>query len=223
MLGLRIVDAIAPQGWLDRLSQGLQKAVQSSFAAGGTAGQQAADLLHGTPLGHPLYPAVTDIPVGAWTVALVLDVLEAAADRDDLAPGADVAIGVGLAGALGAAATGLTDWKELDTKPLQWTAVLADAELPEGELRRVEIGDRAIVLARQHRQIYALAEPCSHLGGPLADGMLEDGCVVCPWHCSRFELATGEPIDGPAAIPQPCFATRVRDGRIEVQAGAEGG
>jgi nitrite reductase/ring-hydroxylating ferredoxin subunit len=59
---------------------------------------------------------------------------------------------------------------------------------------------------------------CSHLGGPLEDGTLEDGCVVCPWHGSRFRLDNGEPVDGPAAIPQPCFETRVRDGQIEVRA-----
>jgi len=65
---------------------------------------------------------------------------------------------------------------------------------------------------------YALAERCSHLGGPLADGMLEDGCIQCPWHGSRFALEDGRPIDGPASIPQPCFETRVRNGRIEVRA-----
>jgi nitrite reductase/ring-hydroxylating ferredoxin subunit/uncharacterized membrane protein len=290
VFGLRIVDAVARQGWLGRLSEGVQQVVRNVFEAGGPAGQQAADILHGTPLGHPLHPALTDIPVGAWTAALALDALDALGGRRDLAPGADVAIGVGLAGALAAAPTGLTDWKELDTKPLRiglvhgmlnlgatalygaslvlrkngaraqgrtcafagytlmltaaylggdlvyrdqigvshanpvwtpltWTAALPEAELREGEPRRVTIGDRRIVLIRQHGQIYALEAACSHLGGPLEDGHLEDGCIVCPWHGSRFELATGEPVDGPATIPQPCFETRVRDGRIEVRAG----
>lgn len=290
MFGLRIVDAVARQDWLGRLSQGAQHAVQQLFEAGGPAGQQVADVLHGTPAGHPLHPALTDIPVGAWTAALVLDALEALRGRDDLAPGADAAIGVGIVGALLAAPTGLTDWKELDAKPLRiglihgtlnlsalalygaslalrrsgsraagrtcafagytlmllaaylggdlvyrdqigvshaepvwtdlkWTVALPEADLAEGELRRVEIAGRRIVLARQDGQTYALDAVCSHLGGPLDDGTLEQGCIVCPWHGSRFDLATGEPIDGPAAIPQPCFATRVRDGQIEVQAG----
>lgn len=290
MFGLRIVDAMARQDWLGQLSQGVQGAVRQLFEAGGAAGQQVADVLHGTPVGHPLHPALTDIPVGAWTAALVLDILEATQGRADLAPGADVAIGVGLAGALLAAPTGLSDWKELDAKPLRiglvhgllnlsaiglygaslllrkdgarasgrgcafaaytlvvlagylggdlvyrdqigvshaepvwttlrWTAALPDSSLPEGELRRVEIGGRRIVLARQNGRVFALEAACSHLGGPLDDGALEPGCIVCPWHGSRFDLATGEPIDGPAAIPQPCFATRVRDGQIEVQAG----
>ena len=83
MFGLRIVDAVARQDWLGRLSQGAQHAVQQLFEAGGPAGQQVADVLHGTPAGHPLHPALTDIPVGAWTAALVLDALEALRGRDD--------------------------------------------------------------------------------------------------------------------------------------------
>jgi nitrite reductase/ring-hydroxylating ferredoxin subunit len=101
---------------------------------------------------------------------------------------------------------------------LKYTPVLADADLPEGELRRVEVGERRIVLARQGGHVYALEERCSHLGGPLADGMLEDGCIQCPWHGSRFALEDGRVIEGPASIPQPCFETRVRNGRIEVRA-----
>jgi len=66
------------------------------------------DFLHGTWLGHPLHPALTDIPLGGWTIALALD---AAGDRNKgVARAADTAIGVGIAGAVGAAVTGLTDW-----------------------------------------------------------------------------------------------------------------
>jgi nitrite reductase/ring-hydroxylating ferredoxin subunit len=102
--------------------------------------------------------------------------------------------------------------------PLKFAPVLAEAELQEGDPRRVEIGERRIVLVRAGGRIYALAERCSHLGGPLADGMLEDGCIQCPRHGSRFALADGRPIDGPATIPQPTFETRVRNGQIEVRA-----
>jgi nitrite reductase/ring-hydroxylating ferredoxin subunit/uncharacterized membrane protein len=285
---LRAVDALAQQEWLGRASQVIQRAVQDLFKAGGAVGQPVADFLHGTWLGHPLHPVLTDIPIGAWTAALALDALDAVSE-DDFAIGADAAIALGLAGAVGSAVTGLTDWKELDTKPLRigllhgmlnlgatilyaaslilrrrgarvagrntalagyavaataaylggdlvfreqigvnhatpvwtklkYTPVLADADLPEGELRRVEVGERRIVLARQGGHVYALAERCSHLGGPLADGMLEDGCIQCPWHGSRFALEDGRPIDGPASIPQPSFETRVRNGRIEVRA-----
>jgi nitrite reductase/ring-hydroxylating ferredoxin subunit len=45
--------------------------------------------------------------------------------------------------------------------------------------------------------------------------------VICPWHESRFELCSGEVIDGPAVFPQPRYETRIRDGKIEVKAAEE--
>ena len=101
--------------------------------------------------------------------------------------------------------------------PAEFTPVLADAELREGEARRVQAGDARVLLVREGGEVRALAETCAHLGGPLAEGTIEDGSVVCPWHGSRFELATGRVLDGPATMPQPCFAVRVREGQIEVR------
>jgi nitrite reductase/ring-hydroxylating ferredoxin subunit/uncharacterized membrane protein len=288
MIELRVVDTLAQQKWLGQASKSVQAAVQSLFEAGGAAAQPIADALHGTWLGHPLHPVLTDIPIGAWTTALALDALDILTE-DDYSVGAEAAIALGLAGAVGAAATGLTDWKETQERPLRvglvhgtlnlgatllfatslilrrggartagygtaiagyvlttaaaylggdmvfrdqigvshskpvwsalkYTAVLPDAKLAENEPRRVEVGERRIVLVRQNGQIYALDERCSHLGGPLADGEVENGCIICPWHGSRFALDDGRPIDGPATIPQAAFETRVRDGQIEVRA-----
>jgi len=105
-----------------------------------------------------------------------------------------------------------------ESLPEDFVPVLAEGDLREGELRRVEAGDISVVLARHGGQIYALADSCSHLGGPLSEGELtDDGGVTCPWHGSRFALTDGAVIDGPAAIAQPCFETRVRDGQIEVR------
>src|SRR4051794_15445664 len=95
----RTIDTLARQKWLDRTSQAVQQAVQDIFKAGGAVAQPLADILHGTWLGHPLHPVLTDIPIGAWTVALVLDALGAVSDQDFEA-GADAAIALGLAGAV---------------------------------------------------------------------------------------------------------------------------
>ena len=57
---------------------------------------------------------LTDIPVGAWTVALGLDALESISGRKECGSAADLAIGVGLLGAIGSAITGVTDWSEID-------------------------------------------------------------------------------------------------------------
>lgn len=60
-------------------------------------------------LGHPLHPVLTDVPIGAWTSAAILDSIELGGN-DNFKSGADAAVAIGIAGALGAAVTGLTDW-----------------------------------------------------------------------------------------------------------------
>lgn len=104
----------------------------------------------------------------------------------------------------------------------QFTPVMAGADLPEGEMRCVEVVGTPIMVARQQGRVYALAQNCSHLGGPLSEGELEEGSVVCPWHGARFELAAGCALDGPTAYPQPCLETRVRGGQIEVRSHCPG-
>jgi nitrite reductase/ring-hydroxylating ferredoxin subunit/uncharacterized membrane protein len=104
------------------------------------------------------------------------------------------------------------------TPPEDFVPVLADADLLEGQPRRAGAQGMPVVLVRQGGQIYALVETCAHLGGPLSEGRLEDGAIVCPWHGSRFALADGHTLDGPSVFPQPILETRVRDGQIEVRA-----
>jgi nitrite reductase/ring-hydroxylating ferredoxin subunit len=101
--------------------------------------------------------------------------------------------------------------------PQEWTPVLADAELGEGDHRRVTAGEASVLLVRDDGQLYALANTCSHAGGPLDEGELVDGCVICPWHGSTFRLTDGSIVRGPASTPQPAYQTRVRDGKIEVR------
>jgi nitrite reductase/ring-hydroxylating ferredoxin subunit len=101
--------------------------------------------------------------------------------------------------------------------PEKFTPLLADSDLPEGKLKRVLYKETPLLLVRRGERVYALAETCAHLGGPLSEGKLEGDTVVCPWHASRFALRSGEVVDGPSAFPQPCLETRVRNGRIEVR------
>ena len=68
------------------------------------------------------------------------------------------------------------------------------------------------------RSACALAHSCAHLGGPLSEGTLKDGSVVCPWHGSEFALEDGRVLNGPATEPQPCFDVREREGHIELRA-----
>ncbi|HEX3466285.1 MAG TPA: Rieske 2Fe-2S domain-containing protein [Candidatus Elarobacter sp.] len=105
-----LVDAALRTPGLDAVADALAGPVNEAYAAGGETGRALKDVLNGTWLGHSLHPAITDVPVGAWTAALVLDLL---GERR----GAKIAVGVGLAGAVGAALSGLTDWLDTYGKP----------------------------------------------------------------------------------------------------------
>jgi len=99
----------------------------------------------------------------------------------------------------------------------EWTVVLEDAQLGDGEMRCVEADGTAVMVARNGGALYALSNRCSHRGGPLHEGTLDAGTVTCPWHDSVFDLRDGALIHGPAAYPQPAWDARVRMGRIEVR------
>ena len=117
-----IVSAIEKQEWLQPIQDKGEELVKSAYAAAGPAGQTVKNALHGVWLRHPLHAAITDVPVGSWTAALALDVLEARG-QTQYAAGADAAIAVGLAGAVASAAAGLTDWSDTHGKPQRVGAV----------------------------------------------------------------------------------------------------
>jgi nitrite reductase/ring-hydroxylating ferredoxin subunit len=71
------------------------------------------------------------------------------------------------------------------------------ADLPQGGLRRVSLGDLDVLVARTSEGIVAVDDRCPHMAAPLSLGEL-DGCVVaCPLHNGRFDLSTGEPVQMP--------------------------
>jgi hypothetical protein len=70
-----LMQFIDKQGTLDQLGNALQPAVNQAFQAAGENGRQVKNFLHGTWLGHPLHPVLTDVPIGAWTTALALDAM----------------------------------------------------------------------------------------------------------------------------------------------------
>jgi nitrite reductase/ring-hydroxylating ferredoxin subunit/uncharacterized membrane protein len=98
-----------------------------------------------------------------------------------------------------------------------WTSVLDDADLTDGQMRCVEADGTVVMIARAAGGVHALSNHCSHRGGPLHEGTLEGTEVSCPWHDSVFDVRDGSLVHGPAAYPQPAWETRVRDGRIEVR------
>ncbi|WP_202918422.1 Rieske 2Fe-2S domain-containing protein [Streptomyces cavernae] len=99
-----------------------------------------------------------------------------------------------------------------------WHRIGAVEEFPAGEPVRRSVDDVPILVVREPGgALHALSERCSHLGGPLAEGTVVDGCVRCPWHGSGFRLSDGWNVRGPATAPQPAFDTRIVDGHVEVR------
>jgi len=265
---------------------GPAQAVAGAFRGAVKPGR-VKDALSGTWLGHALHPLLTDVPIGAWTSATLLDVL----GRDEDRRAAERLVAIGIAAAVPTAVSGMSDWSDttlsdpavrrvgavhgvanvmalglytaswrarrrgehargvrlglaaatalgaggflgghlsyargvgvdqtiFEAPVEEWADVAADAELAEGELHTASADGEDVVLARLGGELFALADRCSHRGGPLHEGTLLDGCVECPWHASRFRLSDGSVERGPATFPQPAYETRVRDGRIEVR------
>src|SRR3954469_19561800 len=106
MSGNSSTEFIAQQTWIDWPAEAIQQGTRTAFEKAGPAGVQVRDALHGIWLGHPLHAAVTDVPIGAWTTAVCLDAVESLTGREELQPGADAAVGIGLVGAAVAAVTG---------------------------------------------------------------------------------------------------------------------
>ena len=279
---------LTDQPALDSVATPLSQAIRGAYELAGPAGQRAKNALHGVWLGHPLHPVFTDLPLGAWTTGLVLDAV-ASVNRDrGMERAADVAIAVGLAGAAGAAVTGLTDWSETSGRPRRtglvhgllniaattlyatayvlrksgsrssgqtcalagygiaigaawfggdlvygqrigvtraaidgpdaFSAVANSTDVPDNSMKRARQDDADVLLVRQRGRICALSHPCTHMGGPLSEGTLKDGSVVCPWHGSEFGLDDGHVINGPATQNQPAMDVRERAGQIEVKA-----
>jgi nitrite reductase/ring-hydroxylating ferredoxin subunit/uncharacterized membrane protein len=102
--------------------------------------------------------------------------------------------------------------------PAEFEAVLDESQLDGASMHRIDVAGEAVLLTRSASgEICAIANTCSHFGGPLADGEREGDVVVCPWHGSRFDVCSGEVKGGPAVFPQPRFEARARDGRIEIR------
>lgn len=63
-------------------------------------------------------------------------------------------------------------------------------DMQEGKLARVDVNGKPIVLTRIKGKFYAMDSVCSHEGGPLEEGMLEDYNLICPWHQGIFDVRT---------------------------------
>jgi nitrite reductase/ring-hydroxylating ferredoxin subunit/uncharacterized membrane protein len=109
----KVVDQVLErQEWMDPFAKSIQNATGAVFRGLGPLGRPLKDFLHGTKsLGHPLHPALTDIPLGAWITGSIADYMAITTNILPRSAGT-IALAVGLAGALGSALTGYTDFGE---------------------------------------------------------------------------------------------------------------
>jgi nitrite reductase/ring-hydroxylating ferredoxin subunit/uncharacterized membrane protein len=112
-LNRRPADRIARNAVLARIAELWQPVILRVRDAGGAP---LKHILNGTFMGHPLHAALTDIPIGAWTVTAALDMLDTIG-AGDLGDAADISLSVGVLGALGAIATGYADWADTAGDP----------------------------------------------------------------------------------------------------------
>ena len=145
---------------LDVVADPVQEAVRS-------LPKPVSDVLDGVWLGNPLHPALTDVPLGAWTAALALDLAGSEA--------ADLALEVGVVGALGAALTGLNDWSHLqgESKRLGTVHALLNSfglVLNLGSLVARRGGRRGLGRALSG-VAYAGSLLSAHIGGQLSFGL----------------------------------------------------
>ena len=75
-----------------------------------------------------------------------------------------------------------------------WTPVARTAELTNGTMKSVKVGEREILLAMAGDKYYAADNICPHMGGNLSRGKLEGTVVTCPRHASKFDLIDGKVI-----------------------------
>ena len=278
----RFPDAIETASFLDAPADALMSAVSKAVPAG-----PAKDVLAGTWLGHPVHPMLTDLPIGFWTSAWMLDLI--GGKRSAVA--ARKLVGLGIVAAVPTALSGASDWADtaapekrvglvhaaansialacyvvsyvhrvrgrrskgvfwgwlgagaatagghlgghlvnalgigvdntaFDRGPSDWTAAGSAVDLRDGTPTVVSAGGVDVVIVQDGDRLLALADRCSHRGGPLHEGDVVLGCLECPWHQSRFRLADGEIDQGPATQPQPVYDARIRDGVVEVRRSA---
>lgn len=104
----------SPQPLAERLSDALQEAIKVVVGTHRKPPRRLKSFLNGTWFGHPLHPVITDVPIASWLLTAIFDItwLIAPTRASWAGLGAFVAIIVGLLAALGAIATGLTDWSD---------------------------------------------------------------------------------------------------------------
>src|SRR5258708_327871 len=90
------------------------------------------------------------------------------------------------------------------------------ADVPDGAPVLGHAHGETVLVVRRGNETFAIGATCTHYGGPLAEGVLVDDTVRCPWHHACFSLRTGEALHAPALSSVPCWSTERREDKLVV-------
>jgi NADPH-dependent 2,4-dienoyl-CoA reductase/sulfur reductase-like enzyme/nitrite reductase/ring-hydroxylating ferredoxin subunit len=90
-------------------------------------------------------------------------------------------------------------------------------DIPDGGMLAGHVGEESVLLAHRGDEFFAIGATCSHYSGPLAEGIMVDDTVRCPWHHACFSLRTGEALHAPALSAVACWSVEQRGGKIFVR------
>jgi nitrite reductase (NADH) small subunit len=94
--------------------------------------------------------------------------------------------------------------------------IASQSELPGvNEAKEFPCGEKAICVANVNGEIHAMENTCLHMGGPLGEGVIEGGKVICPWHGWAWDPKTGR--SGPPDAKIAVYAVKIEDGDVMVQ------
>jgi len=93
-------------------------------------------------------------------------------------------------------------------------ASVDDSEAGTGTV--IDTGEATIALFNTDGDFYAIGNECTHQGGPLGDGELDDTTVTCPWHGAEFDVTSGDVLAPPADEDEPTYEVRVDGDEVQV-------
>jgi 3-phenylpropionate/trans-cinnamate dioxygenase ferredoxin subunit len=99
---------------------------------------------------------------------------------------------------------------------MPWLPIAPTASIPPGEFAQSEINGTLVAVFNVGGEFYAIDDVCTHDGGGLTGGAVEDDVVICPRHGARFCLRTGAALSPPAYEPVRTYETRVNEGIVEI-------
>jgi nitrite reductase/ring-hydroxylating ferredoxin subunit len=89
-------------------------------------------------------------------------------------------------------------------------------------MKQFDLMDKEFLVVNLSGRFLCLDGRCTHAGAPLMEGSLDGTVLTCPWHGSRFDVMDGSVVGGPAKKPLNVYRSKVSDGQLFVEIGADG-